>query len=581
MLKSFQMNIQMKIVTTSLLLLLIPILILGSISYYVSSNVTNSLIEKDLRNAVQMSIQLIKSFDDSVKSGNITKEEAQEKVKIWMLGPKSDGKRPINPKIDLGENGYFFVLDNKGTELAHPSLEGQNIWDKKSNDGQLFIQDMIQKAENNGGFTTYMWPLPGGSTKEAMKITYAEKDPLWGWVVAAGSYMQDYNAGQTDMLNTIIITFVICLSVGLLVLILFARHISKPLVRVERQASQIATGNLSIADLNVINRDEIGKLARSFNQMKAYIKQLVSQASLSSGALNEESKQVSHSLDQMAQAANHISSVMHGVAASTNTHALHVVESSSAMKELSDSILQVASSSSIAFDLSENTAFEAEKGNAYIQQANAQMQVVSSTMDNLSTIIDLLRDRSQQIGEIVSIISDISSQTNLLALNASIEAARAGEHGKGFAVVAGEVKKLAERSKQSSEQVTELIEGIQGDILGAVDTMHKGDQEISSSVGTLQETGFAFERIHSAVKQVLGQVQQAASEADRMSATSQQIMSSLSEMENSAAQSAGTAQTISALTETQLSSIDGISSSVKNLNDMSAQLQDVIQQFKV
>ncbi|MNR15405.1 Methyl-accepting chemotaxis protein McpB [compost metagenome] len=202
-------------------------------------------------------------------------------------------------------------------------------------------------------------------------------------------------------------------------------------------------------------------------------------------------------------------------------------------------------------------------------------------MDNLSGIIDLLRERSQQIGEIVSIISEISSQTNLLALNASIEAARAGEHGKGFAVVAGEVKKLAERSKQSSEQVTELIEGIQGDIKGVVETMHKGDQEISSSVETLKETGFAFERIHSAVKQVLGQVEQASSEAERMAATSQQVMLSLSEMEHSANQSAGTTQTISALTETQQSSIDGISASVKNLNEMSTQLRDVIQQFKV
>ncbi|MEW9699413.1 methyl-accepting chemotaxis protein [Paenibacillus sp. SI8] len=579
MLKIFQRSIQTKILATSLFLLLIPILILGSTSYYVSSKVTDSLIEKDLRNTVQMSIQLIESFDASVKTGSISKEEAQEKVKVLMLGPKKEGKRPINPKIDLGPSGYFFVLDKKGNELAHPSLEGQNIWDRKSNDGTLFIQDMIQKAETGGGFTTYMWSLPG-SKKEGMKITYAEMDPSWGWIVAAGSYMQDYNSGQTHILNTIIVTFAVCLVVGVILLVLFARHISKPLIQVERQASEIAVGDLKISNLNVKNRDEIGRLAASFNQMKAYLRQLVSQAGSSSSALNKESVQLSHAVDHMLQAANHISTAMQSVAENTNEHAQSVVESAAAMKQLSDSIQHVASSSSTAFGLSANTVAEAEKGNAYIHQTTEQMQAVSSTMVHLSGLIELLRQRSAQIGDIVSIIADISSQTNLLALNASIEAARAGEHGNGFAVVAGEVKKLAARSKQSSEQVADLILGIQGDIQGAVKTMQQGDREISSSVGTLQETGLAFEKIHKAVKMVLEQVQQTSSEAGRMAGTSQQVMLSLHEMEHSANQSAGAAQTISSLTESQLSSIDGMVDSVRHLNEMSAQLQDVIQKFK-
>ncbi|MEI7026350.1 methyl-accepting chemotaxis protein [Paenibacillus sp. y28] len=575
-----QLSIQTKLLSTSLLILLIPIIILGSVSYDVSSTVSDSLIEKDLRNAVQLSIELIQSLDDSVKAGSITLEEAQEKVKALMLGAKQDGKRPINSNIDLGVNGYFYVMDTQGKLLAHPLLEGETIWDKQTSDGFFYIQDLVGKAKQGGGFTTYMWPLPD-STAEAKKIVYADLDSRWNWVVAAGSYMQDYNEGQRQIFKTILVTLASCVVIGGALLILFARHISKPLVRLEHQAERISGGDLTMEDLRVPNRDEIGRLAASFNEMKRHLRELVSQASDSSDVVSAASGQLSQSLADMTQAADSITLAVQDVAKGTDTHAQSVLESARAMEELSAGIQHVATSSSDAFDLSEDAVRHSEQGNEHIQQTTAQMNAVRLTMNDLSGTVKLLEERSREIGDIISMIHEISNQTNLLALNASIEAARAGEQGKGFAVVASEVKKLAERSKHSAEQVTGLIGAIQADITRAVAAMEQGDREVEQGMDTLQVTGEAFRQIHTSVKQVLNQVQEASAVAQQMAATSQQIMASLNEMEHSAHMSASSVQTVSASTEEQLASISGIAGSASLLGTMAERLRQVIHKFKV
>ncbi|KIL39991.1 hypothetical protein SD70_16565 [Gordoniibacillus kamchatkensis] len=194
----WRLTIRKKLLGIMLVLLVLPTLAVGGISYELSAVESEKLIKDNLKNTVHMAVELTKSFDDAVKKGTMTQDEAQEKVKQMLLGPKGqDGKRPINSHINLGANGYFFILNEKGDLLGHPSLEGQNILDKKTTDGVYYIKDMIAEGKKpEGGFTTYSWPLPN-STKEAEKIAYALQAPHWGWIIAAGSYMQDYDQGVT------------------------------------------------------------------------------------------------------------------------------------------------------------------------------------------------------------------------------------------------------------------------------------------------------------------------------------------------------------------------------------------------
>ncbi|MDF2820987.1 MAG: methyl-accepting chemotaxis sensory transducer [Clostridiales bacterium] len=216
---SFTNSIRSKLILMASLLLIIPLLITGIVSYQIAKGELNNKGEVILKNSVRQALQLIDIKQKEVTKGTVTLAEAQEEVKIYLLGVmNSEGKREINKNIDLGKSGYFVVYDDKGLEVAHPSLEGQNVWD---------VEDQ------------YTWTLPN-SDKFGEKISYQEKDPNWGWIVSAGSYMQDYNQGSFEILKLLGIILTSSIILGLIVIILFARHISVPIRIISENLEEVS-----------------------------------------------------------------------------------------------------------------------------------------------------------------------------------------------------------------------------------------------------------------------------------------------------------------------------------------------------
>lgn len=585
---AWRLTIRKKLLMISLSLLIIPVLILGAVAYQTSIKETDNLIESKLSTSVNLALALIENLEESVQLGLLTDVEAQEQVRTILLGTKrQDGTRPINDSIDLGPNGYFFILDNKGELLAHPLLEGENIWDKQTSNGTYYIQDLIKVALDGGGVTYYNWPLPKSDNStnenggEALKISYAKVSPSWGWIVAAGSYMQDYNTGQSNILKGIITTLIICIIIGIIVILLFAQHISKPIVRIAREAERAALGDLTVKQLTVSNRDEIGQLGVSFNQLLGNIRELVAGLSSSSTVLASSSKQLTVTLDETTSAIHQTSSSISTLANNNEMQAVSAQESSQSIEELTKGIQQVAEASNHAYQLSVQTLREADTGNHLIINSSSQMKAVSGTVENLSIAVIELNNHSEQIGTIVSTIKGISEQTNLLALNAAIEAARSGEHGRGFAVVANEVRKLAGQTSEAVEQISLMIEEIRRNIENAHQYMTKGQHEVAVGVHSIDETGKALERILEATRSIVDQVQQSSTAAQQMSVSSEQISVSVIEVEKVSLQSASAAQTISASVEEQLASIEEISASSHSLKDMSDKMRTIVSQFKV
>ncbi|SDC24233.1 methyl-accepting chemotaxis sensory transducer with TarH sensor [Paenibacillus sp. UNCCL117] len=576
----WKLTIRKKLLATCLALLLLPIALLGTIVYKTAAEENNLLIEKNLRNSVQMALELTAFYEEAAKSGALTEQQAQEQVKELLIGPLKDGKRSIETNVDLGQRGYFFILNDRGDLLAHPLMEGQNIADHHTKDGFYYIKDMIAKAKDGGDFTNYSWPLPD-SLEEAPKITYAKLSSAWGWIIAAGSYYEDYNSGQRHILKTILFTLAGCYVGGAVILTLFSLHISRPITGLARQAKQLAAGDLSSYELAVKNKDEIGDLHASFQIMHANLQSLARGMLTSSDSLSAASQPLSLAAAEAAGASAQIAEAVQSAAAANESQALSIRESSRAMEEMAAGIQRIADTSLTVYEASVHTRQQADEGHRLLDRSIEQIHDVSAAVVELGAVIQQLEDRSNEIGEIIRLMSEISSQTNLLALNASIEAARAGEHGRGFAVVAGEVKKLAERSDASAAQISSLIEAIRSEIAAAVNTVTRSEREVEEGVQAIRDTGEAFTSILSSAHRIVEQAQESSGAAEQMSASAQQVSASLQELERIAARSNDMAHSISASTEEQTAALEEVSASAESLKTMSEEMQALARRFKL
>ena len=575
------MTIRLKMLLFCTVLLILPSMIVGFFGYDAAKDATDELIKKNLENSVKLMNQSIAASIEMVKNGQMSVEQAQENAKIVMLGAKQpDGTRPINKLIDLGPNGYYYVLDEQGVLLAHPNLEGENLWDKKTSDGFYYIQDVIQQGKNGGGFTFYKWPLPN-STKEALKITYALEVPEWKWIVVAGSYYQDYSSGQSQILQSTLLTIAVCIVLGAAAIVFFANHIAKPIRAIAEDTRKVLNGDLTAVDVKIRNKDEIGDLANDFNKMKQQLKLLVGQVMSSSNDLSDASKTLQASIGETVQAAKNIAESTQQIASGTELQAQSTEQSSRAMEEMALGIQGIAETSSKAFEASVRSEEEARKGNTLISQSIEKMRSVRQVMEEIVGVMNALNKRSNEISSIVTVMSDIASQTSLLSLNASIEAAKARTEGRGFAVVAQEVKKLAEMSKESSEQINELVQKVQSDIASASNSTIRSITEFQQGLNMIEQTGAAFERIVGSAREVVGQIQEASATAQELSAGSEQIHASLQELEKIAGRSAENSESISAATEEQIAVMEQIFHSANALNEMAVKLKTMIDRFKV
>ena len=232
-------------------------------------------------------------------------------------------------------------------------------------------------------------------------------------------------------------------------------------------------------------------------------------------------------------------------------------------------------------DASQAANRSAANGAGKVEQAVENMDKLEHTVKETEDIIRDLGEQSKKIGEIVDTISGIAEQTNLLALNAAIEAARAGEHGKGFAVVAEEVRKLAEQSGNTTENITSIINGIQKRTQDAVVSMQTGTEMTVSSVQSVNEAGSAFREIVAQLEQLLTRIERSAKAIKETNRGSRRITEAVHAIETVASSLAEETQTVSAATEEQTASVHEVASASKKLEEMAAELQGFVERFKL
>ncbi|OUM99114.1 MAG: hypothetical protein BAA04_06540 [Firmicutes bacterium ZCTH02-B6] len=419
--------------------------------------------------------------------------------------------------------------------------------------------------------------------------------------------------------------------------ILFTRGTAGPVRRTFHAALRLAGGDLTIPKLQIHTGDEIEEMAQAFNRMLTSLKEIISQIQRTGVTLTEHARQLLNVADETTAATAHIAAAISEVAQGTDNQVQHMQRTGSAMGELKKAIEQIAAGATRQAQQMEATTrlFEeikqaidqvadsarqvaeaaaegtrrAESGGQAMEQVVEGITQVRVVTGQVAQHINELRGYSVQIGQIVELIGEIAEQTNLLALNAAIEAARAGEHGRGFGVVADEVRRLAVRAGESTQEISRLIANIQTAVDAAVEAIGAGGrhvetstelagrardelQEIIAAINTTddmartisaaaQQMAAAGPKMLEAMDEMARITQENAAATQRMTAASDNVIHAMDEVAAISEETAGGAEQVSASTQQVNASAQTMKESVKELTDLADHLAELVGRFKV
>lgn len=576
-------SLRLKLIVITTILLVIPLSVSVITGYIVSKSELNDKGKVILKNSVHQAMMLIDEKKKDIAAGNISEEDAKEAVKQYLLGEKdSEGKRPINKSINLGANGYFMIYDEKGLEVAHPSLEGQNVWDiqDKSGNGVYFVQEQIKAAMAGGDYVTYTWFLPGTEIP-GMKISYQEFDKDWGWIVGAGTYMSDFNQGSYNLLKMLLIVMGVSLAAGIAVIVLFAAHIARPVKKISNTLEEMARGNLSLTEIHIKNRDEIGTLSQAYNTMLMNIRRLIGTVKDSSKEVLDSSDFLTKITDETKRAINEVAITIQEVAQAVGDEAMNTQSAAEKVDTLAQGIEAVAEEAFLTDDKADKTTRLSKEGIDVIEELMTANGKGNEAISEIGSVIEQVKESTDKISVIAETITQIAGQTNLLALNASIEAARAGEAGKGFAVVADEIRKLAEESNKSVDEIKGIIKEIQIYSNASARTMEKVEaveKEQNLAVGSTRN---AFLQIQGALKELAQHVEKINKESNSMRNEKNEIIRIMGDITDSTQETSAAAEEVSASSEEQLAQMEEVMTQTGKLKELAARLLEEVNQFEL
>lgn len=504
----------------------------------------------------------------------VSKSSKQVVVTLAKATSDAEGVVAVNLKlgnlteminqINIGKEGYVSLIDGTGHYISDPNLEA----------GSEASSDLFNKLEaTEAGKFQY-----GKGSKESNR-SFTTSD-ISGWKTVGTMFQSEVKQTVSPILKSTLIVIAISLVLGGLIVLFIIRSINQPISKLLHASRKMSDGNLS-EPITLSKNDELGQLAQSFNQMREKLNAIIMNVRDKSTSLAASAEQLTASTEQNTSATEQISSSIQEVAAGMETQSASLETSSRNAAEVSRTLQMVTSSSEQVSETTVQALAVVEEGNNAIETSVGQMDYIKETVNELSNSIEGLGKNSQEISKIVDVIKDIADQTNLLALNAAIEAARAGEHGKGFAVVASEVRKLAEQSSQSSEQIREMIEMIQEETNSAVKSMDTGTTEVEKGIEVVNHAGKSFTAISGFVRDISDKAGIVTTKMQEVGSSVEQFVQTFDEVTAVAETTADGAQNVSASTQEQLASMEEIRGSASSLTEMAEELQELVEQFKL
>ena len=469
--------------------------------------------------------------------------------------------------VKIGSRGYVYVIDRNSKFVSHPTIAvGEEAVGEYSK--------IIQGSEF--GPVNYNHPETGVK-QQGHFVTNA----LTGFKLVGVLPIAEYSEASMPIVWTSIIVLALSVIGAILVMFFVIRGITKPIEALNHSAKRVSEGYLN-EEVLPTRHDEIGELAGNYNVMVASLRHMVVSMTDTSGQLAASSEQLTASTEENTRSVEHVNRLIQESAKGAEQQAISSEDISKTMDEMSQGILKIAESAEKIVESSTKTEKDVRLGNDKVESVSQQMGAIRDSVKESGDLIEQLYKQSEKVSVMSSAITAISGQTNLLSLNAAIEAARAGEHGRGFAVVAGEVRKLADQTTITAEQIQSTIKEMTGLIGGVFDVMkNKVAADVEQGINVTMEARQAFGYIEASTKQIAEQIHDVSAITEQMSASAEEIAASVQEMASISGETLHSFQNVNVVSQENLASLEEIAASAAGLSVMAADMQGKLDKFNL
>lgn len=471
--------------------------------------------------------------------------------------------------IKIGEKGYPIVVDKNNIIITHA--------DESKIGTELVttaIKDAIAKKDTS---LDYTYEEKGVLRTKYGSIYYMN---TIDWSVVSTFYMDEIQAETNEMILLLVTVSTLAIAGGFVLIFLFTMRFNKNIKKLMASMQQLRTGDLKSFS-KVKSRDEIGVLSTHFDETLLDLSKLVGNIVNVSSLLTTSAHGLAATSEEVSASADEITKTVEDIAVGAGDQAQDAEKSVFVARSLSEELNQLSdyTNDMVQSAIETSSAYTEGLGSVTILRDRNLESITAN--NSIEEIIRQLNERTTEIGVILNSISNISEQTNLLALNASIEAARAGEHGRGFSVVAEEIRKLAEQSAASTNQVRNIITNIQSDSANSVERMGSLKAISQKQNEAVLQVIDAFEVIKRSYDVISKNIDQISHSVVKVNEDKEQIVESIENISAVSEETAAASQEVTSSMEQQSYAIEEVAKAAQQLNQISVQLSQEVEQFKI